>query len=140
MSGVHSRAIEVRAARKGLHEITDKVEAVVAQSGIEEGLCNIFIQHTSASLVINENADPTARRDLEEFLNRLVPENMPWYRHTAEGPDDMPAHIKASLLGPALSLPVRDGQLALGTWQGVYLCEHRDHGGPRSLLVTLWGD
>jgi len=137
MSGVHSRAIEVRAARKGLHEITDKVEAVVAQSGVAEGLCNIFIQHTSASLVINENADPTARRDLEEFLNRLVPENMPWYRHTAEGPDDMPSHIKSILTNVSITIPVIDRKLGLGSWQGIYLWEHRDHASSRTVLVSV---
>ena len=137
MSRVYSRAIEVRAARKGLHEITDKVQAVVAQSGIEEGLCNIFIQHTSASLVINENADPTARRDLEEFLNRLVPENMPWYRHTAEGPDDMPSHIKSILTNVSITVPVIDRSLGLGSWQGIYLWEHRDHASSRKVLVSV---
>ena len=137
MSRVYSRAIEVRAARKGLHEITDKVQAVVAQSGIEEGLCNIFIQHTSASLVINENADPTARRDLEEFLNRLVPENMPWYRHTAEGPDDMPSHIKSILTNVSITIPVIDRKLGLGSWQGIYLWEHRDHASSRTVLVSV---
>ena len=137
MSKVHSRAIEVRAARRGLHEITDKVEAVVAGSGVEEGLCNIFIQHTSASLVINENADPTARRDLEEFLNRLVPENMPWYRHTAEGPDDMPSHIKSILTNVSITVPVIDRSLGLGSWQGIYLWEHRDHASSRKVLVSV---
>ena len=137
MSGVHSRALEVRAARKGLHEITDQVEAVVAQSGVEDGLCNIFIQHTSASLVINENADPTARRDLEEFLNRLVPENMPWYRHTAEGPDDMPSHIKSILTNVSITIPVIGQKLGLGSWQGIYLWEHRDHASSRKVLVSV---
>jgi secondary thiamine-phosphate synthase enzyme len=137
MSRVHSRAIEVRAARRGLHEITDKVQAVVAGSGIEDGLCNIFIQHTSASLVINENADPTARRDLEEFLNRLVPENMPWYRHTAEGPDDMPSHIKSILTNVSITVPVIGRSLGLGSWQGIYLWEHRDHASSRKVLVSV---
>jgi secondary thiamine-phosphate synthase enzyme len=137
MSRVYNRAIEVRAARKGLHEITDKVQAVVAQSGVEEGLCNIFIQHTSASLVINENADPTARRDLEEFLCRLVPENMPWYRHTAEGPDDMPSHIKSILTNVSITVPVIDRSLGLGSWQGIYLWEHRDHASSRKVLVSV---
>ena len=137
MNRVHSRAIEVRASRRGLHEITDKVEAVVAQSGVEDGLCNIFIQHTSASLVINENADPTARRDLEEFLNRLVPENMPWYRHTAEGPDDMPSHIKSILTNVSITSPVIGQKLGLGSWQGIYLWEHRDHASSRKVLVSV---
>jgi secondary thiamine-phosphate synthase enzyme len=137
MTRVYSRPIEVRAARRGLHEITEKVAAVVSQSGIEDGLCNVFIQHTSASLVINENADPTARRDLEDFLNRLVPENMPWYRHTAEGPDDMPSHIKSILTNVNLTVPVIGRKLGLGSWQGIYLWEHRDHASSRTVVVSV---
>ena len=103
-------------------------------------MANAFIRHTSASLTLNENASADVRRDFESWANAAVPEDAGYWRHTLEGSDDMPAHIKASLLGPSLSLPVRDGRLALGTWQGVYLCEHRDHGGSRSLLATLWGE
>ncbi len=106
---------------------------------INVGLAHIFIQHTSASLALNENADPDVRHDLEEHINRMAPENAPYYRHTMEGPDDMPAHIKAILIGPSLTIPIRDGRLALGTWQGIYLCEHRDHGGSRSLVLTVSG-
>jgi secondary thiamine-phosphate synthase enzyme len=107
---------------------------------VQAGLLHLFIRHTSASLTLNENASPDVRDDFEAYLNEVVPEDAPYWTHTAEGPDDMPAHIKASLLGPSLSLPVARGRLALGTWQGVYLCEHRDHGGARSLLATLHGD
>ena len=103
------------------------------------GLCHLFIRHTSASLTLNENASPDVRHDFATWFDHAVPEDFAW-THTLEGADDMPAHVKASLTGPSLSLPVRDGRLALGTWQGVYLCEHRDHGGSRSLLATLWGE
>lgn len=101
-------------------------------------MLNIFIQHTSAALSLNENADPTVREDFETIMNRLVPENQADYRHTLEGPDDMPAHVKASLLGPSLTIPIRDGRLALGTWQGIYLCEFRNHGGARRLVLTVY--
>ena len=104
------------------------------------GVAHIFIQHTSASLTINENASPDVRSDFEQHFNRMVPENAPYYRHTLEGPDDMPAHLKASLLGFGLSLPVADGALLLGTWQGIYLCEHRNHGGSRRVIVTIHGE
>ena len=103
------------------------------------GVLHVFIQHTSASLALNENASPDVRGDLEHHFNRSVPENAPYYRHTLEGPDDMPAHIKAVLLGSSLSLPVTEGGLSLGTWQGIYLCEHRNRGGARRLILTLWG-
>ncbi len=106
---------------------------------IKIGVAHIFIQHTSASLSVNENADPTVRHDFEQHFNRAVPENAPYYRHTLEGPDDMPAHIKASLLGASVTLPITKGRFNLGTWQGLYLCEHRDHGGKRTLLITLQG-
>ena len=107
---------------------------------VSVGLLHVFIQHTSASLTINENADPTVRVDFEEVFSRLVPENQPYYKHNDEGPDDLPAHIKSSLLGPSLTIPVTDGRLALGTWQGIYLCEHRDYGGSRRLVLTLQGE
>jgi secondary thiamine-phosphate synthase enzyme len=108
-------------------------------AGIRTGLLHIFIQHTSASLTINENADSDVRRDLESSLNALAPESFP-YVHTLEGPDDMPAHVKASLMGSSISIPISAGRLLLGTWQGIYLCEHRNHGGSRSLVLTLWGE
>ena len=125
---------------KGLTEFTHKVQDLVKAAGIQEGLCTLFIQHTSASLTIQENADPSARHDLENWLDRLVPEHDPLYTHTAEGPDDMPAHIKAILTCSSLSIPIMDGRLALGTWQGIYLWEHRYHAGPRKILVHLLED
>ncbi|HVS04482.1 MAG TPA: secondary thiamine-phosphate synthase enzyme YjbQ [Thermoanaerobaculia bacterium] len=121
----------------GLHEFTAEVAAAVRDSALEEGLCTLFLQHTSASLVIQENADPSARRDLEQWLNRLVPEGDPLYTHTSEGPDDMPAHVKAALTATSLAIPVVDGSLALGTWQGVYLWEHRRYSGVRKVVVHL---
>ncbi|GMR07852.1 MAG: secondary thiamine-phosphate synthase enzyme YjbQ [Gammaproteobacteria bacterium] len=122
---------------QGLHEITDELARVVSDSGISEGLCSVFIQHTSASLTIQENADPSARRDLEQWLNRLAPENDPLYTHTQEGADDMPSHIKSILTNINLAIPIINYRLALGTWQGVYLWEHRHQGGRRHLLVHI---
>ncbi len=123
---------------RGLHEITREVAQVVHESGIDSGLCNVFLQHTSASLCINENADPTARMDLEAFLDRLCPENEPYFRHTHEGPDDMPSHIKNVLTETSLVIPVANGGLGLGTWQGIYLWEHRDHASGRRVVVSVW--
>ena len=126
---------------RGFHLVTREVAGALPELGVlRAGLLHLFIQHTSASLSLNENADPSVRRDLESWFNAAVPERAPYWTHTAEGPDDMPAHIKAALLGPSLSLPVSDGRLALGTWQGIYLCEHRDRGGSRRLLATLHGE
>ena len=122
---------------QGLHEITPQVAALVHSAKIEEGLCTLFLRHTSASLVIQENADPTARRDLERWLNRLVPEGDPFYSHDAEGPDDMPSHVKAALTASSLSIPVMGGDLCLGTWQGIYLWEHRRRGSRRELVVHV---
>ena len=134
------REISLRARPRGFHLVTEEVVGELPEMrGLQVGLCHLFIRHTSASLTLNENASPDVRRDFRTWFDRAVPEDFAW-SHTLEGPDDMPAHIKASLLGPALSLPVSDGCLALGTWQGIYLCEHRDRGGPRSLLVTLNGE
>lgn len=120
---------------QGLHEITQAMQRLVEKSGIDGGLCTIFVQHTSASLTIQENADPSAKHDMEQWLNRLVPENDPLYTHTMEGPDDMPAHIKALLTATTLSIPILNSRLALGTWQGVYLWEHRTRAGARSIVV-----
>jgi secondary thiamine-phosphate synthase enzyme len=131
------KRLSVRSPGQGLHEITDEVRSAVRESGVPEGLCTLFIQHTSASLTIQENADSSARRDLESWLNRLVPERDTLYTHTSEGPDDMPSHIKAALTATSLSIPVLDGELGLGTWQGIYLWEHRRHAGPRRLLVHV---
>jgi len=122
---------------QGLHEITEAIAGVVAESGVRQGLCTLFIRHTSASLLIQENADPSARRDLERWLNRLVPENDPLYTHTDEGPDDMPSHIKAALTAVSLSIPVLAGRLGLGTWQGIYIWEHRHASSGRNVLVHV---
>ena len=134
-----TRRITIETPGQGLHLITDAVADVVREAGLREGLCTVIIQHTSASLTIQENADPTARRDLETWLAQLVREDDPLYTHTAEGPDDMPSHIRAALTATTLSIPVIDGQLGLGTWQGIFLWEHRRRGRPRSLLIHLAG-
>ncbi len=129
--------LSIRIPGPGLHEITEQIRRAVRESGVQEGLCTLFIQHTSASLVIQENADPSARRDLEAWLNRLVPEGDPLYTHTSEGPDDMPSHVKAALTATSLSIPILDGDLGLGTWQGIYLWEHRRHASSRKVLVHV---
>ena len=131
------RTLEFRVPGKGLHEITSRVQEVVAEASLREGLCTLMILHTSASLTIQENADPSARRDLEAWLDRHVPEGDPHFTHTHEGPDDMPSHIKAALTSTSLSIPVVDGRLALGTWQGIYVWEHRTRGSVRRLVVHL---
>ena len=131
------RHITVETSGQGLREITREVEKIVQAEGIREGLCTLFLRHTSASLVVQENADPTARRDLERWLNRLVPEGDAFYSHDAEGPDDMPSHIKAALTASSLSIPIAKGKLALGTWQGIYLWEHRRRGAARELVLHL---
>jgi len=137
VSTIRTLTLEVPAP--GLHEITDRVAAVVADSGVGEGLATLFIQHTSASLTIQENADPSARHDLERWLARLVPEDDPLYTHTVEGPDDMPSHIRAALTATSLSIPILDGRLALGTWQGIFLWEHRTSRHSRRLVVHVGG-
>ena len=129
--------IAVQTHQQGLVEITDQVAAIVRKASVAAGVCTVFIRHTSASLTIQENADPSARYDLEQWMNRHVPENQPQFTHTAEGPDDMPSHIKAALTATTLSIPIMDGQLALGTWQGVYIWEHRRAGGTRRLAVHV---
>lgn len=131
--------LRVEPSGPGLHEITDRVRQAVADAGVRSGLCTVFVRHTSASLTIQENADPSARRDLEAWLNRLVPENDPLYTHTAEGPDDMPAHVKAILTQTSLGIPIAEGRLALGTWQGIYLWEHRRRRHRREVLVQVIG-
>lgn len=133
--------LTLRPVRRGFHLITrEVVQAVPELADIRAGLLHVFMRHTSASLTINENASPDVRRDFERYFNHAVPQDWQEWEHTLEGPDDMPAHIKASLLGPSLTVPVQGGRLALGTWQGLYLCEHRDQGGPRRLLLTLHGE
>jgi secondary thiamine-phosphate synthase enzyme len=138
MAAVSTQALTVRAPRKGLLDITPQVARLVAQGGVTSGLCTLFIRHTSASLIIQENYDPSARVDLETFMDRLVPANASWITHTLEGDDDMPSHIKSVLTQVSLSIPILDGKLALGTWQGIYLWEHRDHPTPREILVSLY--
>lgn len=138
---VYQQTITLPQKRRGFHLITAEVERALPQlAEITTGLCQVFIQHTSAALTINENADPTVRRDFETYFNKAVPENDADYVHNYEGPDDMPAHLKASILGSSVLIPIRGGRLALGTWQGVYLCEHRNHGGARTLVITVWGE
>jgi len=133
-------SIELTAKPRGFHLVTSDILARLPEiGGVRIGLLNLFLQHTSASLTINENADADVPRDLETSFSAIAPEDFP-YRHTCEGPDDMPAHVKASLLGASLTIPIRDGELALGTWQGIYLCEHRNHGGRRKLVATIWGE
>ncbi len=126
--------------RAGLHEISREVQAVVSASGITIGLCHVFVKHTSSSLVIQENADPSARHDLEREFERIAPEGVPGTTHTAEGPDDMPSHVRAALTSTSETIPVSGGRLALGTWQGLYLFEHRRRPRPRSLVVTVTGE
>ncbi len=129
--------INIDIPHQGLFELTQEVAAAVCETSVQEGLCTLFIQHTSASLVIQENADPSAKRDLEEWLNRLVPEKDSLYTHTLEGADDMPAHIKSALTATSLSIPIVNGRLTLGSWQGIYLWEHRHQGGRRKLIVHI---
>src|ERR671936_3101270 len=129
------REIPLDARPRGFHLVTDEVlDALPELRSVQHGLLHVFIRHTSAALTVNENASPDVREDFEAYFNEAVPEDARYWTHTIEGPDDMPAHVKASLLGPSLSLPVAGGRLALGTWQGIYLCEHRNHGGARRLL------
>ena len=135
------RDLTLKPARRGFHLITREVLAALPElAQVRTGLLHVFSQHTSASLTVSENASPDVRRDFERYFNHAVPDGWEGFEHTLEGDDDMAAHIKASLLGSSLSLPVRAGQVALGTWQGIYLCEHRDQGGPRSLVLTLMGE
>jgi secondary thiamine-phosphate synthase enzyme len=135
------REITLRPRPRGFHLVTREILGELPELGdVRVGLLHLLIRHTSAALTLNENVSPDVREDLAAWFDDAVPEDAPYWTHTAEGPDDMPAHVKASLLGPSLTLPVGRGRLALGTWQGIYLCEHRDHGGARSLVATLWGE
>ena len=131
--------LTIRTSARGLHEFSDAVHQAVRAAGVREGLCTVFVRHTSASLLIQENADPSARHDLERWLDRLVPEDDSLYTHTTEGPDDMPAHIKAALTATSVAIPISNGALALGTWQGIYLWEHRDRGGAREVVIHIGG-
>jgi secondary thiamine-phosphate synthase enzyme len=138
---LHQTVLRLKSRPRGFHLVTPEILAALPEVGrLRVGFLHLFLQHTSASLQINENADPDVRADFERWSNHVVPEGAPYIEHTAEGPDDMPAHIKSGMFGVALTIPVREGRLALGTWQGVYLGEHRDHGGARSVVATLWGE
>jgi len=138
---IFQKEIKLKAYSRGFHLITDEIlKSIPEISQINIGQLQVFIKHTSASLTINENADYTVRTDFESHFNKMVPENAPYYKHTYEGSDDMPAHIKASLLGASIQLPITNGKLNLGIWQGIYLCEHRNQGGPRMVVITLFGE
>ena len=132
--------VRLNERKRGFHLITSEIVDAVKRLEITTGVCQVFIQHTSASLTINEDADPTVRRDFETFFNKAVPESDPDYEHDVEGADDMPAHLKSSLLGSSVLIPIRNGGLGLGQWQGIYLCEHRNRGGQRNLVVTVIGE
>ena len=136
----HQQTVTIPTRGRGTIEITAEVERIVAESGVRTGLCNVFIRHTSASLIVCENADPSVRQDLERFAARLAPDGDPIFRHTLEGPDDMPAHVRSILTQTALTIPVSGGSPTLGTWQGVFVWEHRTHPHRRSLVVTVVGD
>ena len=141
MSDFFQKEIKLRARPRGFHLVTDEIlEQLKELQDFKTGILQVFIKHTSAGLTINENADPTVREDFESHFNKMVPENQPYYKHTLEGPDDMPAHIKASLLDTSLQIPITKGKLNLGTWQGIYLCEHRNNGGTRKLVLTIMGE
>ncbi len=134
------KEIKLKARSRGFHLVTEEVESQLEElKEINSGILNVFIKHTSAGITINENADPTVREDFESHFNKMVPENMSYYKHTLEGSDDMPAHIKASLLGNSLHIPVTNGKLNMGTWQGIYLAEHRNNAGSRKLVLNIYG-
>ncbi len=136
---IFQQQLRLQEKKRGFHLVTSEVIHAMPQiKEIQTGICHVFIQHTSASITINENADPTVRKDFEMYFNKVVPENIN-YVHDDEGSDDMPAHLKASMLGSSVTIPIHNGRLAFGTWQGIYLCEHRDHGGARDIIVTVWG-
>jgi len=135
------KEIRLKVRTRGFHLITEEIlQQLPALKEVSLGMLNVFIKHTSAALTINENADPTVRQDFESFFNQTVPEDEPYYKHTDEGSDDLPSHLKSSILGCSLNIPVTNGRLNLGIWQGIYLCEHRDHGGSRELVVTIQGE
>ena len=137
----YQQIVHLRERKRGFHLITQEViHALPEVEKIKAGICHVFIQHTSASLCINENADPTVRQDFETYFNKRVPENDPDYMHDDEGPDDMPAHLKAAILGSSVTIPISNGKLSLGMCQGIYFCEHRNYGGPRTIVITAWGE
>ena len=134
------KQISLRSRSRGFHLVTDEIlQSIPEMKNINVGMLQVFIQHTSVSLTINENADPTVRTDFETWMNKAVPEGDPDYLHDYEGDDDMPAHIKSSLMGASVLVPITNGKLNLGTWQGIYLCEHRNYGGNRNVVITAWG-
>lgn len=138
---IFQKEIYLKSRSRGFHLVTSEIiQQIPELKSFVSGIANIFIKHTSASLTINENADPDVRKDMQSFTDRLVPENTPYFVHTTEGPDDMPAHIKSSLFGSGINIPVTNGSFNLGTWQGIYLCEHRNHGGSRKIVVTIIGN
>lgn len=138
---IFQKEIKLKAKNRGFHLVTDEITGQFSElKEIETGFLQAFIKHTSAGLAINENADPTVREDFESHFNKMVPEGQPYYKHTTEGPDDMPAHIKSSLTGSSVQIPITKGKLNMGTWQGIYLCEHRNHGGARKLVLTAIGE
>ena len=138
---IYQQQIRLKERRRVFHLITSEIEQSFPEiREFKTGICQVFIQHTSASLAINEDADPTVRKDFEYFFNKIVPENDPNYIHNYEGDDDMPAHLKAAILGSSVMIPIQNGRLALGNWQGIYLCEHRNYGGARNVMVTAWGE
>jgi secondary thiamine-phosphate synthase enzyme len=137
---IYQQQLQLKERKRGFHVITTEIINSVPQiSELAIGMCHVFIQHTSASLILNEDADPAVRKDFEMYFNKTVPENDPEYLHDEEGPDDMPAHLKAALLGSSVTIPITQGKLALGTWQGIYLCEHRNRNHRRNLIITIWG-
>lgn len=138
---IFQTTLTLRARKRGFHLITDEIEKALPEiKSLKTGICQVFIQHTSASLTINENADPTVRKDFETFFNKAVKEDDPDYVHDYEGSDDMPAHLKSSILGSSVTIPICNARFALGIWQGIYLCEHRNYGGERTLVITAWGE
>ncbi len=137
---LHQETITMSTRGRGTYEITDEIQSIVADANIDSGLCHVFVHHTSASLMLCENADPSVRRDLEAFMRRLAPDGDPLFKHTAEGPDDMPAHVRTVLTQTGLTIPVQRGRCDLGTWQGIYLWEHRTHGHRRRITITVHGD
>ena len=138
---MYQHTLQLKERKRGFHLITEEVISGMPQiREMKTGMCHVFIRHTSASLTLNEDADPTVRKDFEMFFNKTVPENDPGYLHNTEGSDDMPAHLKAALLGSSVMIPITGGKFALGTWQGIYLCEHRNHPHRRNLVITIWGE
>lgn len=137
----YQKEINLKSKSRGFHLVTEEIVGELPElSKIKIGLMHILIKHTSASITLNENYDPDVRSDMNKYFDKTVKENEPWYEHNSEGPDDMPAHIKSTIIGCALSIPITNGKLNLGTWQGIYLCEHRNHGGTRKLVVTIYGE